>query len=169
MKCKTQRLPCNRHSIKDMIMPATQKLWTTLLKLILNPRCSAFILWQRYWLFKQSEVLLRNNLVNKRAIKVGDTWGYLLSETKKYNCKVEAHFCVSVCWRRSRRGRDCRLILKLGPADGGLRTPPLSLQYTFRPEFPQWEPSSRAQPWESPVLLRPAEQYTWLKPVKASI
>lgn len=42
------------------------------------------------------------------------------------------------CCRRSLRGCDRRLTLKLGPDNPSL--PPLSLKYTFFPLFPQWEP-----------------------------
>lgn len=37
------------------------------------------------------------------------------------------------------------------------------------PPFPQQEPCSRAQPWESNMLLRLSGQYTRLDPVKVSV
>ena len=45
----------------------------------------------------------------------------------------------------------------------------LSLKCTFGPSFPQWEPFSRKQPWESNVLLRPSGQCMWLNLVKPSV
>ena len=51
----------------------------------------------------------------------------------------------------------------------GSSAPPPSLKCTFYPLFPQREPFSRTQSWESKVLLRPSGQYIWLNPVKVSI
>lgn len=49
------------------------------------------------------------------------------------------------------------------------RSHPTSLECTFCPLLPQWEPFSRVQPWESNVLLRPSGWSMWLDPLKVTI
>ena len=50
-----------------------------------------------------------------------------------------------------------------------LHTTSPSSECTFCPSYPQWEPFSRLDLWESTVFVRLSGQYTWLNPRKTSV
>lgn len=71
--------------------------------------------------------------------------------------------------RRSWRGCDRQLTQDLDPGNWELLGPSLSLEWSFCPLFPQWEPFSRTQPWDCKMLLRPSGLIMCANPGKASI
>lgn len=50
-----------------------------------------------------------------------------------------------------------------------LSLPPIPIPRIPHPTIPTLAAISRTQPWESNVLFRPSERYTWVSPVKGSL
>lgn len=86
-----------------------------------------------------------------------------------YNHVISEKAYPGICWRRSSRGHDHQLTLRLDPGTWRLLTLSCILEICVLPAFPALKAASRTQPWETNVLLRPSAWNMWLNPVKAFI